>query len=203
MNVRSISTKRLAGALCAAGLVLGAAAAHAADPIGRAGIQAQYEQDVANCKKGTTGQDRSACLREAGAAREEANRQRLQEGSTSQLQQNMLDRCNRLPQASRQDCITQMTSPTQVRGSVQGGGVLRETVIQAPAESAAARRHAGHGPGHRRADAPVRRARRRPWPAGRAGRASARAHRAQPPPQSGKMAAVALTHAYPCPTSSP
>ena len=48
----------------------------------------------------------------------------------------MLDRCNRLPQASRQDCITQMTSPTQVRGSVQGGGVLRETVIQAPAESA-------------------------------------------------------------------
>lgn len=136
MNVRSISTKRLAGALCAAGLVLGAAATHAADPIGRAGIQAQYEQDVANCKKGTTGQDRSACLREAGAAREEANRQRLQEGSTSQLQQNMLDRCNRLPQASRQDCITQMTSPTQVRGSVQGGGVLRETVIQAPAESA-------------------------------------------------------------------
>nr|MBP6706837.1 hypothetical protein [Achromobacter sp.] len=125
MNVRSISTKRLAGALCATGLLLGAAAAHAADPIGRAGIQAQYEQDVANCKKGTTGQDRSACLREAGAAREEANRQRLQEGSTSQLQQNMLDRCNRLPATSRQDCITQMTSPTQVRGSVQGGGVLR------------------------------------------------------------------------------
>ena len=61
MNVRSISTKRLAG-ICAAGLVLGAAA-RAADPIGRAGIQAQYEQDVANCKKGTTGQDRSACLR--------------------------------------------------------------------------------------------------------------------------------------------
>ena len=185
-------------ALCAAGLVLGAA--HAADPIGRAGIQAQYEQDVANCKKGTTGQDRSACLREAGAAREEANRQRLQEGSTSQLQQNMLDRCNRLPQASRQDCITQMTSPTQVRGSVQGGGVLRETVIQAPAERAAARRHAGHGPGHRRADAPGRAA-GRGRPDGR--RASARAHRAQPPPQSGKMAAVALTHAYPCPTSSP
>ena len=68
MNVRSISTKRLAGAR-PAGLVLGAAP-HAADPIGRAGIQAQYEQDVANCKKGTTGQDRSACLREAGAARE-------------------------------------------------------------------------------------------------------------------------------------
>ncbi|WZB60606.1 hypothetical protein WJ970_22210 [Achromobacter xylosoxidans] len=201
MNVRSISTKRLAGALCAAGLVLGAAATHAADPIGRAGIQAQYEQDVANCKKGTTGQDRSACLREAGAAREEANRQRLQEGSTSQLQQNMLDRCNRLPQASRQDCITQMTSPTQVRGSVQGGGVLRETVIQAP--------RARRRPPPRRAwpRPPARRCASKAAPGGggyRTGRARVRAPiGAQPPPQSGKMAAVALTHAYPCPTSSP
>ncbi|MNL86120.1 hypothetical protein D3C87_2146950 [compost metagenome] len=28
-----------------------------------------------------------------------------------------------------------MTAPTNVRGSVQGGGVLRETVIQVPADS--------------------------------------------------------------------
>ena len=175
----------------------------AADPIGRAGIQAQYEQDVANCKKGTTGQDRSACLREAGAAREEANRQRLQEGSTSQLQQNMLDRCNRLPQASRQDCITQMTSPTQVRGSVQGGGVLRD---RDPGAGRARRR-----PPPRRAwpRPPARRCASKAAPAGGRGRPDGQGARprapigAQPPPQSGKMAAVALTHAYPCPTSSP
>ncbi|WP_287820488.1 hypothetical protein [Achromobacter sp.] len=116
--------------------MLAAGAAQAADPIGRAGIQAQYEQDVAACKNGSTGQERTACMREAGAAREEANRQRLSDGTTDQHQQNMLDRCNRLPADSRQDCITQMTSPTQVRGSVQGGGVLRETVIQVPAGTA-------------------------------------------------------------------
>ncbi|MFA1587207.1 hypothetical protein ABZR37_16430, partial [Achromobacter ruhlandii] len=136
MNVRPMHTKRLAASLYAAGLMLAAGAAQAADPIGRAGIQAQYEQDVAACKNGSTGQDRAACMREAGAARQEAMRKQLSDGTTDQHQQNMLDRCNRLPADSRQDCITQMTSPTQVRGSVQGGGVLRETVIQVPAGTA-------------------------------------------------------------------
>ncbi len=133
MNVRPMHTKRLAASLCAAGLMLAAGAVHAADAIGRAAIQSQYEQDVANCKSGKSNQDRATCMQEAGAARQEANRQNLKEGSTDQHQQNMVDRCNRLPATSRQDCLTQMTSPTNVRGSVQGGGVLRETVIQVPA----------------------------------------------------------------------
>ncbi|WP_223264832.1 hypothetical protein [Achromobacter spanius] len=133
MNVRPMHTKRLAASLCAAGLMLAAGAVHAADAIGRAAIQSQYEQDVANCKNGKTNQDRTTCMREAGAARDEALRQNLKDGSSDQLQQNMVDRCNRLPAGSRQDCLTQMTSPTNVRGSVQGGGVLRETVIQVPA----------------------------------------------------------------------
>lgn len=133
MNVRPMHTKRLAASLCAAGLMLAAGAVHAADAIGRAAIQSQYEQDVAKCKSGNTNQDRATCMREAGAARDEANRQNLKEGSTGQHQQNMVDRCNRLPAASRQDCLTQMSSPSNVRGSVQGGGVLRETVIPVPA----------------------------------------------------------------------
>lgn len=133
MNVRPMHTKRLAASLCAAGLMLAAGAVHAADAIGRAAIQSQYEQDVANCKSGKSNQDRATCMQEAGAARQEANRQNLKEGSPDQHHQNMVDRCNRLPATSRQDCLTQMTSPTNVRGSVQGGGVLRETVIQVPA----------------------------------------------------------------------
>ena len=135
MNVRPMHTKRLAASLCAAGLMLAAGAVHAADAIGRAAIQSQYEQDVANCKSGKSNQDRATCMQEAGAARDEANRQNLKEGSADQHQQNMVDRCNRLPAASRQDCMTQMSSPTNVRGSEQGGGVLRETVIQVPAGS--------------------------------------------------------------------
>ncbi|ASC68994.1 hypothetical protein B9P52_26010 [Achromobacter denitrificans] len=135
MNTRPMHTKRLAATLCAAGLMLAAGALHAADATGRGSAQSQYQQDVAACKSGATGQDPAACMREAGAARQEAGRQNLKEGSTDQYQQNMIDRCNRLPAASRQDCVTQMTSPTNVRGSVQGGGVLRETVIQVPADS--------------------------------------------------------------------
>lgn len=135
MNIRPMHTKRLAASLCAAGLMLAAGAVHAADAIGRAGIQSQYEQDVARCKSGNTNQDRATCLREAGAAREEALRQNLREKPADQLQQNMTARCDRLPPDARQNCITQMTSPTNVRGSVQGGGVLRETVIQVPAGS--------------------------------------------------------------------
>jgi hypothetical protein len=69
-------TKRLAATLCAAGLMLAAGAAHAADA-GRGTGQSQYQQDVAACKSGATGQDRTACMREAGAARQEAARQNL------------------------------------------------------------------------------------------------------------------------------
>jgi len=137
MTTRPMHTKRLAAMLCAAGLMLAAGAVHAADASGRgsAQSQSQYQQDVAACKSGATGQDQAACMREAGAARQESGRNNLKDGSNDQLQQNMLDRCNRLPAASRQDCVTQMTSPTNVRGSVQGGGVLRETVIQVPADT--------------------------------------------------------------------
>ena len=59
MNVRPMHTKRLAATLCAAGLMLAAGAVHAADAIGRAAIQSQYEQDVAKCKSGNTNQDLS------------------------------------------------------------------------------------------------------------------------------------------------
>lgn len=70
MNVRPMHTKRLAASLCAAGLMLAAGAAQAADPIGRAGIQAQYEQDVAACKNGSTARSAPpACARRAPPAR--------------------------------------------------------------------------------------------------------------------------------------
>ncbi len=144
MNTVPMPSKRLAAALCTAGLMLVAGAVHAADNTGAASSQSRYQQDVAACKSGATGQPLETCLREAGAARQERGRQNLREDSPDQLQQNMLARCNRLPEAQRQNCVTQMTSPTNVRGSVQGGGVLRETVIQVPADTMAP---AGNAPG--------------------------------------------------------
>ncbi|MFD4836874.1 hypothetical protein ACFWP0_05155 [Achromobacter sp. NPDC058515] len=135
MNTRPMHTKRLAASISAAGLMLAAGAVQAADATSNASAQARYQQEVAACKSGATHQSRDTCLREAGAALQEARRQNLREGNPDQLQQNMLARCNRQPEAQRQNCVTQMTSPTNVRGSVQGGGVLRETVIQVPADS--------------------------------------------------------------------
>ncbi|HAP25297.1 MAG TPA: hypothetical protein DCR74_06580, partial [Achromobacter sp.] len=63
-----------------------------------ASAQSSYQQDVAACKSGRTGQALDACLREAGAARQERSRQNLREESPEQLQQNMVARCNRLPE---------------------------------------------------------------------------------------------------------
>ncbi|UIP23554.1 hypothetical protein [Achromobacter deleyi] len=135
MNTRPMHTKRLAASLCTAGLMLIAGAVQAADTTGTSTPQQRYQQDVAACRSGATGQPLDTCLREAGAALQESRRQNLKEATPEQRQQNILARCNRLPEAQRQNCVTQMTAPTNVRGSVQGGGVLRETVIQVPADS--------------------------------------------------------------------
>jgi hypothetical protein len=110
-------------ALCAAALGGAASSARAA------GGDAQYESDVARCNSGQTNQDRATCLKEAGASQVERRRNGLSNPTDSQS--NATARCNALPAAQRQDCLTQMSGQgsTTVQGSVQGGGVLRETVI--------------------------------------------------------------------------
>ncbi|AKQ59968.1 hypothetical protein [Bordetella hinzii] len=129
------SLRRLSLGACSA-LALGAALwaagpAHAADDNSP---DAVYKREVARCNAGMSTEDRKTCLREAGAARDEARRNRLGNGSGS-LDQNRMRRCDSLPGQQRQDCITQMTDTanTTTRGSVAGGGILRETVIQVPA----------------------------------------------------------------------
>ena len=119
----------------ALGACLMAPAAHATTDTD---ASARYKQDVARCNAGQTSQDKATCLREAGAAYQEAQRQRLmnknQNYSTNQIQ-----RCEALPAAERDDCLLQMsgqntsTQNTVTQGSVSGGGVLRETTITIPA----------------------------------------------------------------------
>ncbi|WP_459614471.1 hypothetical protein [Bordetella sp. 2513F-2] len=128
----------LCGALAlGATLLSGAASAQgAATGSSMADIDAQYRLDVQRCNSGQTDQDRTSCLREAGAARDEARRGRLMRGeSDASRQQNALERCNRLPAGQREDCVTATTSPTKTYGSVGGGGVLRESVITVPADT--------------------------------------------------------------------
>jgi hypothetical protein len=96
-------------------------------------IEAQYNADVARCTQ-STAIDRQACLREAAAARGEARQNHLSDPNTS-FSQNQMQRCQSLPQGQREECLRQMSGQdTRVMGSVEGGGVLRETTITIPAE---------------------------------------------------------------------
>lgn len=84
-------------------------------------------------------QDRAACLREAGAARQEAGRNGLTGASPAGYDANAMARCQLQPVAERADCEARLqgsTTPgatTSTSGSVMGGGVIRETVTPIPA----------------------------------------------------------------------
>ncbi len=80
-------------------------------------------------------QDREACLREAGAARQEAQRGGLSTPAAGVEDRNALARCQNQPVADRADCEARIkeTGRTSTQGSVLGGGVIRETVTPVPA----------------------------------------------------------------------
>ncbi|MET0542083.1 MAG: hypothetical protein ABWZ88_10035 [Variovorax sp.] len=83
-------------------------------------------------------QDKAACLREAGAARQEAGRNGLTSAGPSGNATNSMARCDLQPAADRADCEARLRgapgSTTTTSGSVMGGGVIRETVTPVPAK---------------------------------------------------------------------
>lgn len=141
MNKRRMQKLYCALILGAAGVV-GTTAAQAAGTAASGSIQSQYQLDVQRCNAGQTNQDRATCLQEAGAALEEAQRNRLDRGQSANYDTNAMARCDNLPQAQRDDCMRQMSAPSTVKGSVESGGVLRETVIPVPAQSSGSMRGA-------------------------------------------------------------
>lgn len=111
-------------------LALSPGLALAADAAAPKDAKARYEQERAACLKGNTPQDRATCLREAGAALQEARR-----GSTeasSSYDANALRRCETLPGPDRKDCIARMKQGS-TSGSVAAGGIVREHVVRVPA----------------------------------------------------------------------
>ncbi|WP_345798395.1 hypothetical protein [Castellaniella sp. MT123] len=120
----------LRATLLAAGLgctVLFMPAAQAAAP------QTQYQRDVEHCNS-TPGIDKKACLHEAGAAAQAARQDALTSPPTQTEDKNRTLRCNGLPAGQREDCMKLMESAnTREQGSVQSGGILRETTITIPA----------------------------------------------------------------------
>lgn len=109
-------------------------AAQAAQTEAQRAAQALYQQERKACLDGSSPQDRTTCLKEAGAALEESRRTPAGSGeSPSQLRRNALARCDAQPQADRADCRRMVRGAGTREGSVAGGGVVKELVTREPA----------------------------------------------------------------------
>ena len=92
-------------------------------------IQARYAQERARCLDGSSSQERPTCLKEAGAARDAALRGQLSDGDTS-YQRNAKQRCDALTGDEARDCVARMQGQGSTSGSVEAGGIYRETVTR-------------------------------------------------------------------------
>lgn len=126
-------------AVFAAVSLLGALPASAQGPATGPGSEIRMQRERLVCDG--VQQDRAACLREAGAARDEARRGGLTSGQGGD--QNAMARCDLQPPADRADCEARVRGTgagrTSVEGSVMGGGLIRETVTPIPAPAAPTR----------------------------------------------------------------
>jgi hypothetical protein len=125
--------------LCTA---LFATAASAATPAAQSAAstpQAMYQRDRASCLDGSSPEGRATCLKEAGAAKAEAERGQLGNGSTAaQRQRNAQRRCDNVLPADQSACLALARGEGQSSGSVEGGGILQEIVTPVPAAGASA-----------------------------------------------------------------
>ncbi|MFZ6733674.1 hypothetical protein ACO0LG_17235 [Undibacterium sp. Ji42W] len=90
---------------------------------------ARYEYEKSLCLNGQSNQSKETCLREAGAARQQAKSDSLTTASEDQLQRNRELRCNALPPADREYCLQRMRGEGTQSGSAQSGGISRELVV--------------------------------------------------------------------------
>src|SRR5690625_3467985 len=95
--------------------------------------QQAYEEAVAYYRSGEPGIDVENCLRDAGAALQEARRQGNGDVSAN-FEENQRARCDGLSGSQRQDCLELLSaSDVDIQGSVEGGGILRQRTITVPA----------------------------------------------------------------------
>jgi hypothetical protein len=89
--------------------------------------QQRYNKERARCISGQSNQDRATCLKEAGAALQEAKRNRLDTSAGANLQANATARCNAQPAADREACVQRIMGAGTTQGSVEAGGLIRQT----------------------------------------------------------------------------
>ncbi|MFZ6743615.1 hypothetical protein ACO0LC_10345 [Undibacterium sp. JH2W] len=97
--------------------------------------RSRYEYERSLCDKGQSHQSKETCLREAGAARQQARAGSLSTESEEQLQRNRERRCEAHAAADREYCLQRMRGKGTQSGSAELGGILRElTVTTKPAQ---------------------------------------------------------------------
>ena len=124
MNRESFTGFKSATLGCAALMLLVAGAATAATPASEA--QMRYRQERAVCLNGQSNQERSTCLKEAGAAFAEGKRDGLGRSDANELQRNRRTRCDALKARDHDDCLRRMDGDAVTSGSTQQGGIIRE-----------------------------------------------------------------------------
>jgi len=87
--------------------------------------QADYQRERARCVRGESGQPLATCLKEAGAAYEEARHGWLDAVPAADLARNATQRCTAQPPADRADCMQRILGAGNTEGSVGGGGFIR------------------------------------------------------------------------------
>ncbi|MDM0114514.1 hypothetical protein QTI66_20345 [Variovorax sp. J22R133] len=117
------ATRIVCSALLALGSSFAASGAMAAGPT-------SYQRAVCDGVM----QDRAACIREGGAARQAAQTGALTTPSPDSALQNALARCQNQPAEDQRACQDRVrgTGVTAIDGSVLGGGAIRETVTPVP-----------------------------------------------------------------------
>ena len=129
MTTNHPTLRRLSlGALC---ILFSAGTAMAATPGALAEAQSRYREDMAFCNSGQSSQYISTCRLEARNALADAKRGGLSDGS-EQYSRNAVRRCAAFQGDDRTACEARVFGPARVEGSVEGGGVLRETVTVIP-----------------------------------------------------------------------
>ncbi len=106
----------------------------AASGADKASIEANYQAARTTCQSISVKEDRTNCLRDAGAARAQALRQGTSTTSRDQLERNALQRCQAHKTAEDQaTCERMARGDGNTSGSVESGGVIRELTTQIPA----------------------------------------------------------------------
>jgi len=120
----------------AALLVASVASAQSGAGSAQSSVEANYQRDRAACMASDSQHERTSCLREAGAVRAEAMRGASRGGESQEtLTRNALERCKRQSPEQQAICERMVRGEGTTRGSVEGGGMIRELTIMEPASS--------------------------------------------------------------------